>query len=67
MRAQSPGRRRRNWPPSARHTGSGNSGRSEHGERDFLAEHDSHLRSCMSVASDARVDGDGVDRPFGGV
>eukprot|EP00959_Pyramimonas_sp_CCMP1952_P172291 3600019-Pyramimonas_sp.AAC.1 len=33
----------------------------------FIAELDSHLRSCMSAAKDTRVDADGVDRPFGGV
>ena len=33
----------------------------------FLAELDSHLRSCMSAASDTKVGKDGVDQPFGGV
>ena len=33
----------------------------------FVAELDSHLRSCMSAASSTKVGGGGVDRPFGGV
>ena len=33
----------------------------------FLAELDSHLRSCMSASSLTKVSGSGYDRPFGGV
>eukprot|EP00959_Pyramimonas_sp_CCMP1952_P195624 4090312-Pyramimonas_sp.AAC.1 len=33
----------------------------------FLAELDSQLRSCMSAANGAKVDGDGVPWPFGGL
>eukprot|EP00959_Pyramimonas_sp_CCMP1952_P293352 6135093-Pyramimonas_sp.AAC.1 len=33
----------------------------------FIAELDSHLRSCTSAASDTKAGEDGITRPFGGV